>query len=118
MRIGYIRQGDTMATRLDRTIAAAQSLPLPELRQLDEWLHEHIAIVQAEDIPQAPSRVVVEEVKTPTGTYRLELVKCGKAACKRCAKAPAHGPYWYVYWKEAGRTRSRYIGKERRERAS
>jgi hypothetical protein len=23
-----------------------------------------------------------------------------------------HGPYWYAYWKENGRTRSRYIGKE------
>ncbi|MBI3537057.1 MAG: hypothetical protein HY070_05820, partial [Chloroflexi bacterium] len=22
-----------------------------------------------------------------------------------------HGPYWYAYWKEEGRTRSRYVGR-------
>ena len=27
-------------------------------------------------------------------------------------RRPAHGPYWYAYWKEDGRTRSQYIGKE------
>src|ERR687887_657939 len=40
-------------------------------------------------------------------TYRLEPVKCGKQGCSRCP----HGPYWYAYWREGGRMRSRYIGK-------
>lgn len=40
-------------------------------------------------------------------TYRLEGVRCGKAGCTRCP----HGPYWYAYWRERGRLRSRYIGK-------
>lgn len=43
-------------------------------------------------------------------TYRQEWVYCGKE-CKRCP----HGPYWYAYWKEGGRTRSKYVGKELRE---
>jgi hypothetical protein len=89
----------------------AVALSLDELRQLDAWLHDRIAAAESEDIPQAANRVVVEERKAPTGTYRLELVKCGKERCKRCAKAPAHGPYWYRYWKQDGRTRSQYIGK-------
>jgi len=43
-------------------------------------------------------------------TYRLEMVSCGK--CKRCREeGPSHGPYWYAYWKEDGKTRSKYIGK-------
>mgnify|MGYP005858906193 CR=1 FL=1 len=43
-------------------------------------------------------------------TYRLEMVSCGK--CRRCRQeGPSHGPYWYAYWKEDGKTRSRYIGK-------
>ncbi len=41
-------------------------------------------------------------------TYRLESVKCGKAECRRCP----HGPYWYAYYREKGRLRSRYIGRE------
>ena len=40
-------------------------------------------------------------------TYRLEHVRCGKRGCTRCP----HGPYWYAYWREGGRLRSRYIGK-------
>jgi len=41
-------------------------------------------------------------------TYRQEHVRCGKENCTRCP----HGPYWYAYWREGGRLRSRYIGKE------
>lgn len=43
----------------------------------------------------------------PGVTYRLEEVRCGKRGCTRCP----HGPYWYAYWREDGRLRSRYIGK-------
>ena len=39
-------------------------------------------------------------------TLRCEYVKCGK-----CNTNCAHGPYWYAYWKEGGKTRKRYIGK-------
>jgi len=41
-------------------------------------------------------------------TFRQEMVKCGKEGFTRCP----HGPYWYAYWREGGRTRSRYVGKE------
>ena len=41
-------------------------------------------------------------------TFRQEMVKCGKQGCTRCP----HGPYWYAYWREDGRTRSRYVGKQ------
>ena|SRR3989442_15903919 len=41
-------------------------------------------------------------------TYRQERVRCGRENCTRCP----HGPYWYAYWREGGRLRSRYIGKE------
>ena len=46
----------------------------------------------------------------PTGkvTYRQEQVRCGRDACTKCP----HGPYWYAYWREGGRLRSRYIGKD------
>jgi hypothetical protein len=44
----------------------------------------------------------------PKITYRQEHVRCGRKNCTRCP----HGPYWYAYWREDGRVRSRYIGKE------
>jgi hypothetical protein len=40
-------------------------------------------------------------------TYRSEFRECGK----RCSGCP-HGPYWYAYWREGGKLKSRYIGKE------
>jgi hypothetical protein len=40
-------------------------------------------------------------------TYRLEHVRCGKP-CKACP----HGPYWYGYRKERGKTLKKYFGKE------
>lgn len=40
-------------------------------------------------------------------SLRQQHVKCGKDSCTSCP----HGPYWYAYWTEEGRRRSRYIGK-------
>jgi hypothetical protein len=44
-------------------------------------------------------------------TYRLERVRCGSKKCK-CAAGELHGPYWYAYWTEGGRTKSQYVGKK------
>ncbi len=41
-------------------------------------------------------------------TFRQETVRCGKQGCRSCP----HGPYWYAYWREDGRLRSRYVGKQ------
>jgi len=38
---------------------------------------------------------------------RKQMIKCGKESCTTCP----HGPYWYAYWWETGRRRSRYIGR-------
>ncbi len=55
---------------------------------------------------QESSREVLEERHSEAMTFRLERVSCGKK-CKGCP----HGPYWYGYWREGGKTRSKYIGK-------
>ncbi len=41
-------------------------------------------------------------------SYRQEFVRCGRANCKSCP----HGPYWYAYYREGKRLRSRYIGRD------
>ena len=40
-------------------------------------------------------------------SLRQQMVRCGKQDCTKCP----HGPYWYAYWTEDGRRRSRYIGR-------
>lgn len=49
-----------------------------------------------------------DEVEVGKVSYRLESVRCGKQGCRTCP----HGPYWYAYYREGGKLRSRYIGKE------
>ena len=53
------------------------------------------------------ARGVRFEDGTPEVKLRKQLVRCGKENCTRCP----HGPYWYAYWREDGRRRSRYVGK-------
>ncbi len=44
--------------------------------------------------------------------YRQQYRRCGKNNCRVCAEGPGHGPYWYEVWREGGRPRTRYIGKD------
>jgi hypothetical protein len=43
----------------------------------------------------------------PAVRLRQREVRCGKSGCVSCP----HGPYWYAYWTENGRRRSRYVGR-------
>jgi hypothetical protein len=89
--------------RLSRALAKQDLAVLYEIRDLVESL-----INERKEATRANSsrREVLEEKKTSSITYRLERVSCGKG-CKGCP----HGPYWYGYWKEDGKTKSKYIGK-------
>jgi DNA-binding SARP family transcriptional activator len=42
--------------------------------------------------------------------YRQQYTRCGKERCRKCREGEGHGPYWYAYWNENGRTRNKYIG--------
>jgi hypothetical protein len=63
--------------------------------------------------PAKPSREVVEVQHVGDRIYQREWVRCGKLLCK-CAgpNGELHGPYWYVYWREDGRLKSKYVGKK------
>jgi len=50
---------------------------------------------------------VIEVGAEPRVRLRRQMVTCGKQGCTKCP----HGPYWYAYWTEEGRRRSRYLGK-------
>lgn len=55
---------------------------------------------------ETPPEAAAEDA--PKRRYRQQSVRCGKAGCTRCP----HGPYWYAYWREGGRVRTKYVGKE------
>ena len=82
---------------------------LEKLREIEERLRR---VVQ-ERRTTIPQRAVTAEQQFGSLTFRYETVRCGKKNCTRCP----HGPYWYVYWKEGGRTRSRYVGRSLPQKA-
>lgn len=54
----------------------------------------------------------MKSIKAPMGgRYRQEFIKCNNPRCKKCQEGGAHGPYWYRFWWESGKTRKEYIGK-------
>jgi hypothetical protein len=87
-----------------------RALNARQLVKLDAWLHELIEAAASKK-QVTPRCRLVEEHKTVNKTYRLEEVRCGKKNC-HCLEGRLHGPYWYAYWTEGGRTRSQYIGKK------
>lgn len=54
----------------------------------------------------------MKSIKAPMGgVYRQEFIKCNNPRCKKCSEGGSHGPYWYRFWWEDGKTRKEYIGK-------
>lgn len=87
---------------LPRDLAAA-------VRRLDEPQLRRLLILARGLLVGSPGPVLEPEscpgVARPT--YRQQWVRCGKG----CSSCP-HGPYWYAFWREGGRARSQYIGRE------
>lgn len=77
------------------------------VRRLDEYqLRRLLILVRGLLIGSDGPAIQLDDVPgMPTVTYRLQHIRCGKS----CSSCP-HGPYWYAFWKEGGRSRSQYIG--------
>ncbi len=60
----------------------------------------------------APLRNVLESFPVLGGSLVKQYVVCGKAGC-RCQRGQKHGPLYYLYWKEQGRSRSLYVPREK-----
>ena len=67
--------------------------------------------------PQRPPlsqqlQALIEPFPVLAGSLVKQYVNCGKAGC-RCQRGQKHGPLFYLYWKEQGRSRSLYVPQER-----
>ena len=80
---------------------------IQQLRQLDRHDLRRVLIF-VRGLLHSIGDDAAEEIESGSVTYRLEGVRCGKDGCKSCP----HGPYWYAYYREGGKLRSRYIGRE------
>lgn len=127
---------------LEQAKRAAETLSPEELRMLERWLHALLRRREQETEEAEAQRSEGAGAHGSTGeaaprhpgpsvqrgstgaaraggrtkgiSYRQEYVRCGKESCTTCVGGDGHGPYWYAYWWDAerGKTRSKYIGKE------
>lgn len=79
------------------------------VRALDEAQLRRLLILARGLLVGSPGPVVepADVPGVPAARYVQKRVRCGKA----CARCP-HGPYWYATWREDGRSRSLYLGRE------
>ncbi len=77
---------------------------LDAVKELDEHDLRRLQILTRAQLDRAgvPGPDIEPDVK-----MRKQMVRCGKAGCTKCP----HGPYWYAYWNQDGRRRSRYVGR-------
>jgi hypothetical protein len=82
-------------------------LSVRQLCKLDLAVHKLIKLAEKRETARSNQTTM----KSSRKTYRLEYVRCGKKTCT-CSEGKLHGPYWYAYWTENGKTKSQYIGKK------
>lgn len=83
-------------------VAAIRRLDETQLRQLlilarGLLVTSEMPVLSLDDVPGMPSV-----------SYRQRLRRCGKPNCSTCP----HGPYWYAHYRQDGRSRTQYIGRE------
>ncbi|NOY56156.1 MAG: hypothetical protein GXP34_09225 [Actinobacteria bacterium] len=77
---------------------------LEAVRELDTHELQRLVIVARARLESVGAITPGSDVNV---SLRQQGIRCGKPSCSRCP----HGPYWYAYWTENGRRRTRYVGK-------
>ena len=77
------------------------------VRRLDEFELRQLVILARGRLQGSAGPQFDDGKREPKVSFRQQHVRCGKENCNRCP----HGPYWYAYWREGDKVRSRYIGK-------
>lgn len=78
---------------------------LDAVRDLDEHELRRLLILTQASLERTGA--IPSGVGAPRVRLRQQHVKCGRESCTTCP----HGPYWYAFWREDGRRRSKYIGR-------
>jgi hypothetical protein len=90
--------------------ASIDHLSRNDQQQLYNWLGKRLQ----KDTANAVPLTAIETRNYEGKTYVKQKRRCGKLSCP-CMDGEiqevGHGPYWYAYWNEAGKTRNKYIGK-------
>lgn len=94
----------------EELLSRIEELGQEDLRNLDRWIHLRLKELEAGQARAGPPGEPAESQPGKRRTYRQVYTRCGKPDC-HCASGEGHGPYWYAYWWEDGKVRSKYVGK-------
>jgi hypothetical protein len=102
---------------LESLRSTLQRLNLQQKQEIYAWLGEAIASETEASlvIPLRSAAAATEQQHYQGKTYQREKRRCNRTGCRCMAGEVAdvgHGPYWYAYWKEQGKVRSQYVGKQ------
>jgi hypothetical protein len=101
-----------MPKRLPVSRKALRGLSLNQLVELNGVVRQLIQNAREEEKREASNkRDVIKEKVRDNKTYRQIFTRCGKKNCKCTNDITGHGPYWYAFWSEQGKTKCKYIGK-------
>lgn len=89
-----------------------------EQQRLYDWLGRRLREQSTEiDLPPSTNAMRGASIETHNHkgkTYVPQKRRCGKLGCS-CMDGEisevGHGPYWYAYWNEDGKTQNQYVGK-------
>ncbi len=106
---------DTLEEAREREIAWIRWYLDSEKKELANIIRPQFGVMPLPTPPPPRARPLIDlippDLQDEHLTYQTQYRKCGKASCGTCRDGQGHGPYWYAYWREGGRLRSRYIGK-------
>ncbi|HLL79837.1 MAG TPA: DUF6788 family protein [Ktedonobacteraceae bacterium] len=116
-RLMKLRQARQAAKMLEREERRQHRVEVKAQRR-----QETRQLLDAIDEALSQPRRYRQPIKTPRRspganpmTYQLQYRRCGKPTCSTCQKGAGHGPYWYLYWRDGAKLRSRYLGKTKPE---
>lgn len=101
---------DQIEKIIAKIMKLTEDFSLNELLELRFDIEERV-IAMKEAMKEAGIADKPITVTEPTITVREQMQKCGKATCHCNNGGALHGPYIYHYWKEGGKTKSKYIRK-------
>ncbi len=113
--ISHLRKVHYKTSTINRMVVVVQNImgaaASPEQGYVDPSIADAFQTIKKTPERHHPLPGIPGEASTPV-SYRKYFKKCGRPWCTVCQLGEGHGPYWYAYWRENGRSYRTYIGRK------
>lgn len=67
-----------------------------------------LGVAEEEGTPEQVRAGEAKRIRIDGRLFAQRAIRCGKSNCRKCP----HGPYWHQVFRQGGREKYRYIGKD------